>query len=254
VRVCFVTPPSPFLIDQRVFVALGILRVAACLPDPVHVDLNGDPDAPLPDADIYAVTATTPQMPHVARIAARLPRGSRLVLGGPHVTLTNAARKRGTPRALRAWARLEAMADVLVAGDGEMAIHAAVAPNAPLLIDADDPASPYWVRDQDALPLPRRDLVDLSTYRYEIDGVRATSVVAQLGCPFECAFCGGRFSPSLRRIRTHASLVHGETCLDYGPLPIDSDLGWKVYAAGYDHCMTHYTPEATGRRIMEALR
>lgn len=53
------------------------------------------------------------------------------------------------------------------------------------------------------------------------------------------------------RIRTRAPLLHGETCLDYGPLPIDPELGWNVYRAGYEHCMEHYTPEATARYIVE---
>ena len=42
----------------------------------------------------------------------------------------------------------------------------------------------------------------MDSYHYTIDGVAATSMISQLGCPFECGFCGGRFSPMLRRIRT----------------------------------------------------
>src|SRR5207245_8538089 len=38
-----------------------------------------------------------------------------------------------------------------------------------------------------------------------IDGVRALSVIAQLGCPFGCGFCGGRMSPFLRRVRMRTS-------------------------------------------------
>lgn len=30
-------------------------------------------------------------------------------------------------------------------------------------------------------------------------------MIAQLGCPFGCGFCGGRMSPSLRRVRTRSS-------------------------------------------------
>ena len=53
-RVCLVTPPSPFLLDQRVFPALGILKVAAVLeqaeikvdhPDPFRAMLRGEVDA-----------------------------------------------------------------------------------------------------------------------------------------------------------------------------------------------------------------
>ena len=35
-RICLVIPPSLFLLDDRVFMSLGILRVAAVLEDDVH--------------------------------------------------------------------------------------------------------------------------------------------------------------------------------------------------------------------------
>ena len=53
-------------------------------------------------------------------------------------------------------------------------------------------------------PLPARHLVDLTSYRYSIEGFPATSLIAQLGCPFNCGFCGGRNSRSLRVIRTRS--------------------------------------------------
>jgi len=45
----------------------------------------------------------------------------------------------------------------------------------------------------------------VDSYKYTIDGVRALSMIAQLGCPFGCGFCGGRMSPFLRRIRMRTS-------------------------------------------------
>ncbi len=35
-RVCLITPPSIFLLDERVFMTLGILRVAAALEGAGH--------------------------------------------------------------------------------------------------------------------------------------------------------------------------------------------------------------------------
>lgn len=214
--VCLITPPSAFLVDQRVFVSLGILRVAAVLDEVEHLDLNGVEDfarvagehARRSQAYAFGITATTPQMPSVVAIVREIRKArpeARIVLGGPHATLVNAAAKRGVQRAQDALEQLHALVDVVVAGDGEKAIHAALKPSASKLIDADDPKGHFWVGNQDALPLPRRELVDLKSYRYEIDGVRATSMIAQLGCPFECAFCGGRYSPSLRKIRTRST-------------------------------------------------
>src|SRR5690606_4889601 len=41
--------------------------------------------------------------------------------------------------------------------------------------------------------------------KYNIAGYKATSLIAQLGCPFACGFCGGRRSPMLRRIRMRST-------------------------------------------------
>ena len=54
------------------------------------------------------------------------------------------------------------------------------------------------------LPMPARHLVDVNSYHYEIEGRRSISLIAQLGCPFKCAFCSGRNSPFLRKIRTRS--------------------------------------------------
>jgi radical SAM superfamily enzyme YgiQ (UPF0313 family) len=223
--VSLVVPPSPFLLDERVFMSLGILRVAAALEakgTPVElVDLSGIENfedvvrlhAASSASLHFGITATTPQVPAAARVARAIRsvrRDAVLVLGGPHVTLVHAAvrreRQRGIEggRASHALAALRRDFDVLVAGDGEEAVFEALAPGAPSLVDADDPASPLFLTNAKlaALPLPARHLVDVGSYRYAIDGHRALSLIAQLGCPFECGFCGGRSSPSLRRVRT----------------------------------------------------
>jgi anaerobic magnesium-protoporphyrin IX monomethyl ester cyclase len=225
--VCLVIAPSGFLLDERVFMSLGILRVAAVLEqrgisvevldlsgienyeDVVRLHVMNSPAAQ------YGITATTPQMPAAVKVAAAI-KAARpdvaVILGGPHVTLVNAAvkreRKTGVEgRATRAMAVLRQVFDVLVAGDGEQAIFSAieVKPSEfPQLIDADDPSSPMFLTNASlaAMPFPARHLVDVESYHYHIDGHRALSLIAQLGCPFECGFCGGRSSPMLRRVRT----------------------------------------------------
>jgi radical SAM superfamily enzyme YgiQ (UPF0313 family) len=134
--------------------------------------------------------------------------GRRLLIGGPHATLVYAAYKREVKkgvqgRATRAYKYLSKRFDCVVAGDGEEAIFQAIDPRGPHLIDADDPKTALFLKSEylSTLPFPARHLVDVDSYRYHIDGVKATSLIGQLGCPFECGFCGGRFSPSLRRMR-----------------------------------------------------
>ncbi len=128
--ICFITPPSAFLLDERVFVNLGVLKVAAaCIArghEVEHVDLDGVTNfedavathAAQTSAQTFALTATTPQMPATARIVAAIRRSrpdAKIILGGPHATLTAAAVKlevkRGTQgRARRALAQLRDLA------------------------------------------------------------------------------------------------------------------------------------------------
>ena len=107
--VCLVIAPSGFLLDERVFMSLGILRVAAVLEQ--HgvavelLDLSGIENyedvvrvhAGRSTATQYGITATTPQMPAAVKIAQTI-KGVQpsavTILGGPHVTLVSAAVKR----------------------------------------------------------------------------------------------------------------------------------------------------------------
>jgi radical SAM superfamily enzyme YgiQ (UPF0313 family) len=221
--ICLVIPPSIFLLDERVFMTLGILRVAAVLEREGYqvdvLDLSGIQNykevvalyAKNSSVATFGLTATTPQMPAVSQIAQSIREakpGAKVILGGPHITLVHAAYKKEVKknidgRATAAYRRCAEMFDVLVAGDGEQAVFKALEPDAPKLIDGDDPKTPLFLTNQklDALPLPARHLVDVSSYHYTIEGVPAISLIAQLGCPFGCGFCGGRESPMLRQIR-----------------------------------------------------
>ena len=74
VTVCLIIPPSLFLLDERVFMTLGILKIAAVLEQfgiiMEMLDLSGvgnyleaiSSHAAASDAKIFGLTATTPQM------------------------------------------------------------------------------------------------------------------------------------------------------------------------------------------------
>lgn len=223
VTVCLITPPSLFLLDERVFVSLGILKVASSLEAAGHavelVDLSGVSNfedairqhALASDAAAYALTATTPQLPAAAKLSAAIRAvrpEAKIIIGGPHPTVTLAAvKKQGAGgRAQRALDQLHTLFDVVVAGDGEDAIFQALAMSRGL-VDADDPKGPLFLTNKrlEATPMPARHLVDMASYHYKIDGVPATTLIAQLGCPFMCTFCSGRSSPMLRRIRSRST-------------------------------------------------
>ncbi|ALA59908.1 B12-binding domain-containing radical SAM protein [Nitrospira moscoviensis] len=226
-RICLVIPPSLFLLDERVFMTLGILKVAAVLEQAGFyvelLDLSGvenfeevvEDHARSGSVSCYGLTATTPQMPAATKILRTLRQyapSARAMLGGPHATLVHAAfrheQKRGVQgRGTLAFQQLREMFDVLVLGDGESAVLRAVKEHPEPVIDADDPRSELFLTDHTLteLPFPARHLVDVESYHYTIDGERALSLIAQLGCPFGCGFCGGRMSPFLRRIRMRTS-------------------------------------------------
>ena len=228
-KICLIIPPSPFLLDERVFMSLGILKVAAVLEQAgvtVEVlDLSGvknfleavsDYVRERQDICWFGLTSTTPQLPAVTKIvdAMHAVRNDfKVILGGPHITLVNAAYKRELKlgmtqgRASKAMRQMQEGFDMLIAGDGEDAIFQAFTPDAPQLIDADDKVSPLFLTNErlTALPFPARHLVDVSSYHYTIEGVAAISLIAQLGCPFGCGFCGGRESSMLRKIRMRTS-------------------------------------------------
>lgn len=209
-RVLLVIPPSIFLLDERVFQSLGILKVAAVLEQAgvavEMLDLNGITNYLEAAEACFAstralaigITATTPQLPAVSKlvgVARRCAPDARLILGGPHATLTHVAakseHKQGrVGRAHRALAHLSSLFDVLVSGDGEDAIFVALGEELVAIVDADDPKSGMFMSDEsyEASPWPARHLIDIDSYHYSIDGHRALSVISQLGCPFRCAF------------------------------------------------------------------
>jgi radical SAM superfamily enzyme YgiQ (UPF0313 family) len=214
-RVCLISPPSPFELDERVFCALGILKIASVLEreghQVDHIDLSGVENFEEAvrdysgDAKVFGITSTTPQFPSAVRVTNVLREvpGRKVILGGPHPTLLHSAYKREKHRADEPFLRMLKQFDVVVAGDGEDAIFSAISPFSRGVIDADDPKSPMWQTSQKFTdsPWPARHLVDLDTYHYSIDGARALHLISQLGCPMACFFCAGRNSSMLRRIR-----------------------------------------------------
>lgn len=217
-RVCLIIPPSGFLLDERVFVPLGILRVANALEESGYMvellDLSGvlnyveavRDHAVSTKAINFGITATSPQLPAavlISKVLRSVREDARVILGGPHVTLVNAALKKGKQRAVADYNDITRHFDVLVAGDGERAIFSAMDDASPKLIDADDTKSDLFMSEKAfaGASLPARHLIDIDSYHYSIDGERALSLIAQLGCPFSCRFCGGRSSKSFRLVR-----------------------------------------------------
>jgi radical SAM superfamily enzyme YgiQ (UPF0313 family) len=195
-RVCLINPPSPFLLDDRVFPTLGVVQVASVLEEhghDVHVeDLSGRVDyrsGMIQTAesgwDMYGLTATTPQFPAAIDILSLIrdhDPGKRVMIGGPHATVM--------PESCTTF-------DVVVRGDGERACLTALDESSPRVIDEATNTTKgtldwHW---------PARHLIDMDTYKFSMNGVKGTSMMLSQGCPYNCSFCCGRTVPYYRRVR-----------------------------------------------------
>lgn len=221
-KVCLIIPDSIFLLDSRVFPFLGILSIAAVLEQQGYevdvIDLSSIKNWEEvlekyfeDNLDVQVgLTATSPQMPMAYKIARFIKSnyGNKIILGGTHCSLSSAARKIELKNGVvngRAYKDIENIKkdfDVLVYGEGEEAIFRALKIDKGE-IDADDKKSEIFVTKNKLkkLPLPSRHLIDLDSYKYYIDGRRATSFISELGCNFKCSFCAGRNTSFLRYVR-----------------------------------------------------
>jgi len=210
-KLVMILPPAPFLLDDRAFLMLGPLQIAAVARDiagwDVRVlDLTGharrcarprhdrctdeilayvDREVPpaVQGADLVGIYGTGWLMPGVYRALAAVKALGKdappVVLGGPHANTT-----------------VPPEFDYVVAGDqggggGEPAflevlrrVQGGDSGKGVVRVESRD-SSEY---PNDRWPYPARDLVDVESYRYFIDGERATHIVSQAGCPFACNF------------------------------------------------------------------
>lgn len=229
-KLILVNPPSPFLASERIFMPLGLLQVATAARSRGHdveiCDVSGFTNSwqalssclNTRPCDVLGFTATTPQMPEVLQLARRVREEFpklKLVLGGSHATLVHAgvSRHGDAARSQHLWKDLRRNFDVIATGDGILSISRVLEPDAPSVVDADDPRSSFFpqTEDLDLLGVADRSLLATDSYHYTIGGRPATSIMAQLGCPFKCGFCSGRISPTFRRLRQRSvSSVIGE--------------------------------------------
>lgn len=192
--ITFIIPPSPYLINDRVFVSLGILYVASTLEQRGYkvkvLDLKGQKDwqnqvRKIANYDniMVGITAVTPDFPivlQILNIIKSVNKNVPVVIGGAHATVA--------PRQCE-------MFDKIIIGDGITGIFLALEENNQKIIHG------AMVENLDELPLPARHLIDFKSYNYEINGRKATNVMSQFGCPFSCIFCCGRNIPEYRKVR-----------------------------------------------------
>ena len=170
-KIAFLVPESPFLIRQDVMAPLGVWHLSAVLKQRGHkvdiFDLGlGDPI--LAGYDVYGVTGTSAQVEQIEKVANGLRGKSAFkVIGGPHATLM--------PQEM-----LDLGFDAVVCGEGEEVIVDVIETPWTGVIRA------KRIENIDNL-FPDRS--QQGRYRYQINGLPATTMMTSRGCPYNCAFC-----------------------------------------------------------------
>lgn len=206
-RIHLVIPPSPFLINDRVFPFLGPLQIGALAKELGHEvfvsDLTGfrqrnnkkgTIEEVLEEAKIillkdlqdnkselvgfYSLAAQHPFVVELAKLVE-----VKKVIGGPHantspdlctddfdyVVVADQGGGGGEPGFIEMLKRLES-------GNAEKIIKVS--------------SRIQGVKHQnDRFPLPDRSLIDLSSYHYYLDEERCTSIITAAGCAWACSFC-----------------------------------------------------------------
>lgn len=225
-KITLVIPPSQFLIDDRVFPFLGPLQIGAVArglghevvvadltgykrrhPEKKHVkfeDVMDEAVGRFIDAargsdviGFYSLAAQHPAVTRLRKVVSDAYPNAVTVLGGPHATtspqrcvedgfdfvvVSDQGGGGGEPGFLEVLRILEERK----AGQGrrKLSLLSAVSEK---IIKTPSRLGVKW--ENDAWPLPARDLVDLKDYVYHIEGQRATSIVSATGCPFACTYC-----------------------------------------------------------------
>ena len=219
-NVLLTIPPAPFLIDDKSLPFLGILSVATVLKhNNINVsvlDLSGMKDyvdvlgtyLKENDVDVVGFTVNTPQLPYVINMVRIVPEHITTLAGGPHITSCYSAIKHvQNSRILKNVKDLEDNFDHLFVGDGEISILEFLSGRiTSKVIDADSSDALFLTNEYlSTHDFIDRSFIDLHSYKFYIDGEKCTSIISQLGCPFNCAFCCGRLSKNLRKVRSKTS-------------------------------------------------
>jgi len=205
-EIALIQPNSPFLINERVFPNIGLVRVATQLQSEGHetviLDYSGKKPQEIEfdikniasDYDLYGFSSTTPQFPYTMKIMNTLLNknpDARTLIGGPHATALYHLRQKGIKDINID--ELE-LFDTIFAGEGEDTLK----------IFGDGWQKGNLIKDLDSVLIPNRELIDSYSYNYNLFNHSTASIQTQRGCPHQCAFCCGRDVEMYNKVRSHS--------------------------------------------------
>jgi len=225
-KLCLIHPPIPFLNDRKVAPPLGILYIGAHLRNEMPevettiLDQNLLDDISVEacveqvlsvDADVYGLSYGTTQYEYVVTISKAIKKAhpkAIILHGGAHAD------------ALPAETLIDSGGDIVMASEGEISMLELMRTldsggdisevlglyymeDGKLKFTGDRPL----IRNLDDIPLPARDLVDMSEYTRTINGVAATPIITARGCPGKCIFCSQKMWRNRVRFRSVENIV-----------------------------------------------
>ncbi len=267
-KVLFINPPSGFLIDERVFLPLGIASVAAVARERGYdiklLDLVSNEDYKtkvLNELDngnykTIGITATSPQFYYAYDILQSIKKskhpGIKTIIGGAHASMFSAFRKQLISKFNAQgfykedleeklcdedpnFKKLEEF-DVIAEGEEE-SFFAALNSNGQKWVNGGITFS------VDELPFPARELFDFKSYlfdsqgtpKFKINGKPSGSIISQRGCPYKCEFCCGRDSEMYHTVKVKTN--NGTIWRTHSPQRILEELNYMNKKFGLESFM-----------------
>ncbi len=188
-KILLIDPPKPHLTNPKVFPSLGWLYVAGAYERAGYKVKCLDLSNVLKDyiqqtndtilafkPSVVGITCTAPQSALATEICLNIKETNPEI-----IVITGGAQPSVRPTDFSAF-------DKVVIGEGECYV-------------TDDICDTGYVKDINMLSFPARHLIDMNSYHYKLNGRKATSVMTQRGCPFQCTFCCGRNVRMYNRVR-----------------------------------------------------
>ncbi len=188
-KILLCTLDSPFLDDQFVFPYLGTLYLMA-VAKRIGADVRFTDNLSAEEIDfcsflwqyeVIGISCSTPQSQQAYQICREIKKWCphmTVMIGGPHPThYLDKCRKEPF--------------DIIVTGDGERIFEELLTGRCSRLLPESTDEQLVFHDDlteeeMNSYPIPYREL---NRYNYNLNGVRATTIVNSRGCPMRCRFC-----------------------------------------------------------------
>lgn len=188
-KIVLINPPSPFLINQKALLPLGLLYLSSALKkngyDVEVLDLaekENEIESLLMKsvADLYGITATTPQYSwakQIKNILNKKDKDVKIMIGGTHAS--------GIPNIC-----YDDGFDITIVGEGEAIILDVINRLEEGKLSFASIEKAALITNIDTIARPDRDAININEYGYDINGYgKATSLITSRGCPYHCIFC-----------------------------------------------------------------